>query len=77
MVAKPAPSGGATAATGAKQVWPTTRELAAAKDKGLVWVNMNTKLYYAAGEKKFGRTTNSKFMTEAEAKAAGAKAATN
>ena len=47
---------------------------AAAKAKGLVWVNLNTKVYHSAGE-MYGKTKHGQFMTEEEAKKAGNRAA--
>jgi hypothetical protein len=43
----------------------------------MVWVNLNTKVYHAAGDKEYGTTKNGKFMTVADAKAAGARVAKN
>jgi len=40
-------------------------------------VNLNTKVYHGASDKEYGTTKNGKFMTEAEAKAAGARVAKN
>jgi hypothetical protein len=56
---------------------PTASDIASAKSKGLVWVNLNTKVYHASKDKEYGTTKNGKFMTEADAKAAGARAAKN
>lgn len=53
---------------------PTATEIADAKTKGLVWVNLNSKVYHSDGE-FFGKTKNGKFMTEADAKKAGYRAA--
>jgi hypothetical protein len=53
---------------------PTAAEIADAKAKGMVWVNLNTKVYHSDGQ-FYGKTTNGKFMTEADAKAAGYRAA--
>jgi DNA uptake protein ComE-like DNA-binding protein len=39
--------------------------------KGMVWVNLDTKVYHKEGDRWYGRTKNGKFMTEADAKAAG------
>jgi hypothetical protein len=53
---------------------PTETEINDAKSKGLVWVNLNTKVYHAGGD-FFGKTKSGKFMTQAEAEKAGYKAA--
>ena len=47
-------------------------EIAAAKASGKVWVNLNSGVYHKGG-RWYGKTKNGKFMTEAEAKAAGYK----
>jgi hypothetical protein len=54
---------------------PNAGDIAAAKAKGLVWLNLNTKVYHNSGDKEYGTTKNGKFVTEADAKAAGAKLA--
>ena len=41
----------------------------------MVWANANTKVYHGSGDKEYGTTKNGKFMTEADAKAAGYKLA--
>lgn len=58
---KPAPSGTASDA-----------DIAAAKASGKVWVNLSSGVYHKGG-RWYGKTKNGKFMTEAEAKAAGYK----
>jgi len=50
-------------------------DIAAAKAKGLVWVNTSSKVYHMSSNKYYGATKSGKFMTEADAKAAGYKAA--
>jgi hypothetical protein len=41
----------------------------------MVWFNNNTKVYHKSTDKEYGTTKNGKFMTEADAKAAGGKLA--
>jgi hypothetical protein len=47
-------------------------DIAAAKASGKVWVNLSSGVYHKGG-RWYGKTKNGKFMTEAEAKAAGYK----
>ena len=56
---------------------PNAGDISSAKAKGLVWLNLNTKVYHGSGDKEYGTTKNGKFVTEADAKAAGARAAKN
>jgi hypothetical protein len=39
--------------------------------KGMVWVNLSTKVFHREGDRYYGNTKNGKFMTEAEALKAG------
>jgi len=43
--------------------------------KGMVWVNLDTKVYHKEGDRYYGNTKNGKWMTEADAIAAGYRAA--
>jgi len=53
---------------------PSSQEIAAAKASGKVWVNTESGVYHKSG-RWYGKTKAGKFMTEAEAKAAGYKEA--
>jgi hypothetical protein len=50
----------------------SSAEIAAAQASGKVWVNLDSGIYHKKG-RWYGKTKNGKFMTEAEAKAAGYK----
>lgn len=63
-------STGSTTATTAKSGAPTAQEIASAKASGKVWVNTDTGVYHKGG-RWYGKTKKGKFMTEADAKAAG------
>jgi len=54
---------------------PTAAEIADAKAKGMVWVNLNTKVYHKSDNAMYGATKHGQFMTEADAQKAGYKAA--
>jgi hypothetical protein len=60
--------------TKAAQAAPSSQEIAAAKASGKVWVNTDSGVYHKNG-RWYGKTKSGKFMTEAEAKAAGYKEA--
>jgi hypothetical protein len=53
---------------------PSSQDIAAAKASGKVWVNTESGVYHKGG-RWYGKTKAGKFMTEAEAKAAGYKEA--
>lgn len=59
----------------AKAAPPSSSDVASAKSKGMVWVNLNTKVYHSSSDKEYGTTKNGKFMNESDAKAAGYKLA--
>ena len=54
------------------EAMPSDSEIAAAKSSHKVWVNVDSGIYHKDG-RWYGKTKNGKFMTEAEAKAAGYK----
>lgn len=54
---------------------PSAADIASAKAKGMVWANLNTKVYHYSTDSTYGTTKNGKFMTEADAKTAGYRAA--
>ncbi|GAC1453607.1 MAG: hypothetical protein PVSMB1_02230 [Gemmatimonadaceae bacterium] len=65
-VAPPLPS----ASSGARTVSaPTTAQQPPVK--GMVWVNLSTKVFHREGDRYYGNTKNGKFMTEADAVKAG------
>jgi hypothetical protein len=62
----PAPAAPVTARTPSA---PTTAQQPPAK--GMVWVNLSTKVFHRDGDRYYGNTKNGKFMTEADAVKAG------
>ena len=55
---------------------PTDQEIATAKEKGMVWVNLSSKVYHKEG-KFYGKTKRGEFMSEDDAKKAGYREAKN
>jgi hypothetical protein len=49
---------------------PSAQEIANAKSQGLVWVNLETRVYHKDGE-FYGKTKRGKFVTEENAKKEG------
>ncbi len=54
---------------------PTGQAAATAPAPGMVWVNLDTKVYHKEGDRWYGKTKHGKYMTESDAIAAGYRAA--
>jgi hypothetical protein len=68
--APPAPQTQAPASPGGRA--PSTATTAQQPPvKGMVWVNLDTKVFHREGDRWYGKTKNGKFMTEADAISAG------
>ena len=73
---KPAPGAAAPAAAppaskGGDSAKASTEPAAKPTAKGMVWVNLDSKVFHREGDRWYGKTKNGKFMTEADALAAG------
>jgi hypothetical protein len=69
--AKTAPA--KTASKAATSPAASDPQIASAKSSGMVWVNTDSGIYHKGG-RWYGKTKTGKFMSEADAKAAGYKA---
>ena len=68
-------SGPPTSAPATATAAPSAADIADAKSKGLVWVNLSSKKYHKSDNRYYGATKTGKFMTEADAQKAGYVAA--
>jgi DNA uptake protein ComE-like DNA-binding protein len=50
---------------------PSNPEYQAPPSAGMVWVNLDTKVFHREGDRWYGRTKHGKYMSEAEATSAG------
>jgi hypothetical protein len=59
--------------TAAKPAAATTKATTAQQPpvKGMVWVNLESKVFHREGDRYYGNTKQGKFMTEADAVKAG------
>jgi hypothetical protein len=66
-----APSQPTAAATSGVKTSGTSATPQQPPQKGMVWVNLSTKVFHREGDRYYGNTKNGKFMTEADAIKAG------
>ncbi len=80
--ATPAPSAAPPSPSQLPRTTPSDKDTSAGSasytpppSPGMVWVNLNTKVYHKEGDRWYGKTKHGKYMTEADAIKAGYKAA--
>jgi len=67
----PAAATGAAKTAKAKTAAPSDADIADAKTKGQVWVNLNSKAYHAGTDPLYGKTKHGQFMSKDDADKAG------
>ena len=72
--AAPAPASAPAPARAPKASSTSNMTQAPGGGAGMVWVNTPTNVYHCPGSRYYGKTKEGKYMTEAQAKAAGAHA---
>jgi hypothetical protein len=65
------PAASAPAASSASKATNTPTSAQQPPVKGMVWVNLDSKVFHREGDRYYGNTKNGKFMTEADAVKAG------
>jgi DNA uptake protein ComE-like DNA-binding protein len=67
----PAASSAPAAESPAQKTAGETAEYQPPPARGMVWVNLDTKIYHREGDRWYGRTKHGKYMSEADAQKAG------
>jgi len=67
----PAESRSKSASRSTSESSASTAPYQAPPSRGMVWVNLDTKIYHREGDHWYGKTVHGKYMTEAEAQQAG------
>ena len=70
-----APATSSASTKGTSSAPPSERTAAAGGGAGKVWVNTDSKVYHCEKDALYGKTKQGEYMTEAQAKASGARAA--
>jgi competence protein ComEA len=73
-LAKPSPSEPKSSSSPSKtanKMDSSTETAQSPPEKGMVWVNLNTRVYHKDGDRWYGKTKKGKFMSESDAQNAG------